>query len=180
MKIYTKTGDSGETGLVGGKRLGKDSLRIRAYGDVDELNALLGVCRAHNAPRELDDMLKGLQHRLFDLGSDLATPLDSKVKVPRITEKHVGQMESWIDSIDERVAPLTHFILPGGCPLAARLHAARTVCRRAERGIVALQKEEPVGPFVIQFVNRLGDLLFMMARLANSLEGSPEEPWEKE
>lgn len=177
MKIYTKTGDKGETGLMGGKRLGKDSLRIRAYGEIDELNALLGLCRAKNSHEKLEEMLHQLQRELFDLGADLATPLDSPVHVPRVTEQQVTALERWIDTMDEELEPLKNFILPGGCLLAANLHVARTVCRRAERAIVALQKEEKIGERVITYVNRMSDLLFMMARYANKLEKSDEERW---
>ncbi len=177
MKIYTKTGDSGETGLVGGKRLGKDSLRIRAYGEVDELNALLGVCRAHNSHENLGDMLHQIQKELFDLGADLATPLNSKVPVPRVQKKQIGRLEQWIDEIDGQLPPLRNFVLPGGCILAAHLHTARTVCRRAERSVVALQKSEETGEHVLVYMNRLSDLLFMMARLANALDGVQEELW---
>ncbi len=180
VKIYTKTGDLGETGLMGGKRLSKDSLRIRAYGDIDELNAVLGVCRAQKAAQEIDAMLHELQLELFDLGADLATPLNSKVQVPRVTEKQIIRLEQWIDGIDEKLTPLQNFILPGGCLSAAQLHMARTVCRRAERGITALQKQEDIGGNVVKYVNRLSDLLFMMARLANKLEGVDDEPWKKE
>lgn len=179
MKIYTKTGDRGETGLVGGKRLSKDSLRIQAYGDVDELNAFLGVCRACNRHTELEEILHHLQAELFDLGADLATPLDSKVQVPRVQKKQITELENRIDFIDEKVASLRHFILPGGCVLSANLHLARTACRRAERSIVALQKQEKIGENVIMYVNRLSDLLFMLARFANRLEGIVEELWQK-
>lgn len=197
MKIYTKTGDRGETGLVGGRRVPKDDLRIAAYGDVDELNAVLGVCRGINGRCVMDDggemgkgrtadrdwraelgkMLQRLQHELFDLGADLATPLDSKVPVPRVQKKQVTNLEQWIDEISEEVAPLRQFILPGGCELAAQLHVARTLCRRAERALVALARREKIGENVVKYVNRLSDLLFMMARLANKIEGVGEEKW---
>lgn len=187
MKIYTKTGDCGETGLVGGRRVPKDDLRILAYGDVDELNAVLGVCRGINkghgdattrdAGAKLEKMLHLLQRELFDLGADLATPLDSKVPVPRVQKKQITNLEKWIDEIAEEVEPLRKFILPGGCELAAQLHVARTVCRRAERSIVALAKREEIGENVVKYVNRLSDLLFMMARLANKIEGVEEEKW---
>lgn len=180
MKIYTKTGDSGETGLVGGKRIGKDSLRICAYGEVDELNALLGVCRALNPPKDLADMLHRIQRELFDLGADLATPLDSKVPVPRVQKQQIGQLERWIDQIDEKLPPLRNFVLPGGCLLASNFHVARTVCRRAERAIVSLQKSEGIGENIVVYMNRLSDLLFVMARLANTLENVNDELWSGE
>lgn len=178
MKIYTKTGDRGETGLVGGRRLGKDALRIRATGEIDELNALLGLFRAQNRRhKKLDAMLRDLQKELFDLGADLATPLDSKVAVPRISEEQVTKLEKMIDELDEKLPPLKNFILPGGSFLAAQLHVARAVCRRAERTIVALQKREKINKTLVKYVNRLSDLLFMMARFANKLDGREEELW---
>lgn len=177
MKIYTKTGDQGETGLASGHRLPKDHLRIQAYGDVDELNAVLGVCRSSQSHPEIDAVLHQLQRELFDLGADLATPLDSPVKVPRIGDDHVVRLEQRIDAMDEKLSPLRHFILPGGCVAASHLHHARTVCRRAERTIVALQKAEHIGENVGKYMNRLGDLLFTMARYANMLEKHSEEPW---
>jgi len=177
MKIYTKTGDKGETGLNGGKRVGKDDARIRAYGEIDELNALLGVCRARNQHAELENILHTLQRELFDLGADLATPLESKVVVPRVSQQQIQQLEKWIDEIDAQLPVLKNFILPGGSLLAAELHVVRTACRRAERTIVALAKIEKVDELVVVFVNRLSDLLFMMARLANKLDGVEEEKW---
>lgn len=180
MKIYTKTGDKGETGLMGGKRLKKDSLRIHAIGEIDEINANLGLLRAQKRPRpQLDNMLRRLQNELFDLGADLATPLDSKVKVPRVTAKQVANLEKWIDGIDKELAPLRNFILPGGSSLAAQLHVARAVCRRAERTIVALQGREKIGENVVKYVNRLSDLLFVMARYANKMGKFDEEKWGK-
>ena len=177
MKIYTKSGDLGQTSLMGGKRVPKDDLRIQAYGDVDELNALLGVCRAHNSFKELGDILHQLQIELFDLGSDLATPLDSPVKVPRVQKTQVKKLEQWIDMIDAQLEPLQNFILPGGSALAANIHVARTVCRRAERKIVSLQNNLEIGEEVVKYINRLSDLLFMMARWANTLSGNHEEKW---
>ena len=177
MKIYTKTGDLGETSLMGGTRVHKDDLRIHAYGDIDELNAVLGLCRTNNSNEQIEKILHQLQIELFDLGSDLATPLESPVKVPRVQESQVKQLEEWIDMIDEQLDPLQNFILPGGSELAAEIHIARTVCRRAERKIVTLQNSAIIGEAVVKYVNRLSDLLFMMARLANKISGNPEEKW---
>lgn len=187
MKIYTKTGDKGETGLFGGKRVPKNSRRIMAYGNVDELNAALGVCRSHTADVFLEKILHQLQLDLFELGSDLANPGkkgaanvnggSGKKTVSRITDAHVEQLEHWIDEIDAKVLPLKNFILPGGCLLASHLHLARTICRRAERSAVAFMQEEKLDDQALIYLNRLSDLLFMMARLANKLEGEEEEKW---
>ena len=177
MKIYTKTGDKGETSLMGGKRVGKDSLRIVTYGTVDELNSVLGVCRVHNEDVFLDEIFMIVQKCLFRLGADLATPIGEKYTVPRVTESLVLQMEQWIDVMDEKLPPLKNFILPGGCELAAHLHVARTVCRRAERYVVVLGREEEIGEMPVQFLNRLSDMLFVMARYANFLKGVDEEKW---
>jgi cob(I)alamin adenosyltransferase len=156
MKIYTKTGDDGTTGLFGGRRVTKYSLRIDAYGTVDELNALL-----------------------FTVGSDLATPQDASVKssVPSVTEDHVAQLEKWIDSYEEQLPALKNFILPGGSQAGAHLHLARTVCRRAERNIVALKQEEDINPTVLRFINRLSDYLFVAARYANAKLGFDDIEW---
>lgn len=177
MKIYTKTGDLGETSLMGGMRVHKDDLRIHAYGDVDELNAVLGLCRVHNTDERIEKILHQLQIELFDLGSDLATPLESPVKVPRVQGSQVERLEQWIDKIDEQLEPLQNFILPGGSELAAKIHIARTICRRAERKIVTLQHNTAIGEDVVKYVNRLSDLLFVMARWANKISGTPEEKW---
>lgn len=175
MKIYTKTGDKGETGLMGGKRVAKDSLRIKACGDVDELNSALGVCRSHNTNDFLESALHRLQRELFLLGADLSTPRDEKVKVPRIEESHIAGMEQLIDRIDGELKPLTNFIVPGGSKTASFLHLARAVCRRSERAMVTLRRVENVGEYVVIYVNRLSDLLFVMARYANLVEDVDEE-----
>jgi len=177
MKIYTKTGDKGETGLMGGKRLGKDSLRIVAYGEVDELNAVLGICRSENKIDLFEKILHELQVELFNLGSDLATPLEEKFAIPRVTAEQISQLETWIDRLEEDLAPLKNFILPGGSALASHLHLARTVCRRAERAIVALAKKEKINENIVPYINRLSDLLFVMARFANKCEEVEEEKW---
>ena len=188
MKIYTKTGDGGETGMVGGGRVGKDSLRIAAFGEVDELNAVLGLCLATvrssgrsglrgEAGAKLEKILHHLQQEIFDLGADLATPLDSKVKVPRVSAEQILQLEKWIDEIELQLKSLQNFILPGGTVAAAQLHLARTVCRRAERAIVTLAAKEKISKEAVKYVNRLSDLLFVIARWANRLKGENEELW---
>lgn len=163
--------------MVGGGRVEKDSLRICASGEVDELNAVLGLCRAVGADGKLAEILHALQQEIFNLGADLATPLDSKVKVPRVVEDQVVRLENWIDEIETYLEPLRNFILPGGVKLAAQLHLARTVCRRAERAIVRLSTKEEIGAEVVRYVNRLSDLLFVMARWVNLLANEGEELW---
>ena len=168
MKIYTKTGDSGQTSLYGGKRVGKDSLRIRAYGDVDELNAILGLCagidKGKKSAPDLKKIFARLQHQLFIVGADLAAHL--AVKTERIHKEHVAELEEIIDRLAAKLPSLNNFIYPGGTALAAHLHLARTVCRRAEREVVALSKKEKINPLLIPYLNRLSDLLFVMARRA--------------
>ncbi len=184
MKLYTKSGDDGSTGLFGGGRVPKDDPRVEAYGTVDELNAALGLAAAAAAGAaplmiRFRAIFAGIQSRLFDLGADLATPADSPHadKVARIDEGHVAEAEAWIDEIDAGNAEMTHFVLPGGSELAARLHVARTVCRRAERAIVTLRARETVSGPALVYVNRIGDLLFAMARRANAAAGIPDVPW---
>ena len=170
-KIYTKTGDKGETGLFGGVRVPKDSLRMEVIGSLDEMNAMLGVCRSLGEPDKLKKILHQLQRELFDLGAELS---GSK---PLLTEDHVTHLENWIDEMDAELDPLQNFILPGGGKLGSTLHLARTICRRAERKLVSLSQKEDVSEVVMKYVNRLSDLLFMMARYANKLEGVDEEQW---
>ena len=179
MKIYTKTGDKGETSLFGGKRVSKDSLRIEAYGTVDELNSIIGVCRSMNTVQEVDAILHEIQYDLFTLGADLATPetLQSK-SVKRIQVSDTARLESHIDMIETKVTPLTSFILPGGHRSAAMMHYARTVCRRAERCVVQLSHEEKISDQSIIYLNRLSDLLFMVARWVNTLNNTPETKWD--
>jgi len=184
MKLYTKTGDDGSTGLFGGDRVGKDHPRVEAYGTVDELNAAVGLAAAAVTPGtpvmdRFAAIFSVLQSRLFDLGADLATPADSKhaEKVARISPAHVTEAEGWIDEIDARNEPMTHFVLPGGSDLAARLHLARTICRRAERLLVALANREDVTPETIVYLNRVSDLLFALARRANRELGVGDVPW---
>lgn len=181
MKIYTKTGDDGTTGLFGGGRVTKDALRIEAYGTVDELNAVIGIVRSAKPPKALDAILHRIQNELFNLGADLATPYDvSNSYIPRMQAVHVEKLEHSIDAVDAQLPELTNFILPGGAPVAAYLHLARNVCRRAERLTVSLSKNENIGPLVITYLNRLSDLLFVLARWANQLAGEDEIKWSKD
>lgn len=169
-RIYTKSGDGGETSLGNGVRVPKTDRRIRAYGGVDELNSVLGLVRAADIPDELTHRLFLIQNDLFDLGADLCVPeSDTTLDFPplRVTEPQVLQLERWIDAANEQLSPLTSFILPGGSAAAAHLHLARTVCRRVELGVVELAEHEPVNPQVVKYLNRLSDLLFVWARAAN-------------
>ena len=178
MKIYTKTGDKGDTSLLGGKRVAKSSLRIEAYGTVDELNSHLGFARALVLPKEIDEELLRLQSELFVLGADLATPLSETIShITRIDETKITRLETVIDRLDEQMPPLKNFILPSGIQAAAQLHIARTVCRRAERAVDALGRKEPLGASPLMYLNRLADLLFVLARYANHLAGVEETPW---
>jgi len=180
VRIYTRTGDEGDTGLFGGGRVRKDDARVEAYGALDELNALLGTARAHGLPPHLETLAARLQEELFVLGADLATPTDTKARadrVVRIDEDAVRRLEQEIDACEEALEPLTTFILPGGSGGGAALHHARTVCRRAERRIVSLTRGVPVSEHALPYVNRLSDLLFVMARAANAAAGAPEPPW---
>ena len=178
MKIYTKTGDKGDTSLFGGQRVPKDALRIEAYGTVDELNSLLGIVRADNSYPEIDKILTTVQNRLFDLGADLATPRSlEKKKIKRIELKDANQLEKYIDSLEQHLKPLRTFILPSGSPVAARLHFARTVCRRAERIVVRLSRNEDIGEHITIYLNRLSDMLFVLARYANFAAGVTETRW---
>ncbi len=177
MKIYTKTGDDGTTGLFGGRRIPKDALRIEVYGTVDELNAQLGVVRAASPSPDTAALLQRLQDRLFVLGADLATPGDKKSPIERISDTDVLELEAAIDRFDARQAPLLNFILPGGTPAAAALHVARTVCRRAERVLVHARREEALSETALLFLNRLSDLLFVLAREENRHAGVSDTPW---
>ena len=176
MKIYTKTGDQGETGLFGGPRVSKNHARIEAFGTVDELNSHLGVIRTLAAAAEFDADLRRIQCELFDLGAELATPGST---AERITPAHVTVVERLIDAHEATLDPLTCFILPTGTPLAAALHVARTVCRRAERRVVSLaaQLDTTIPANAIEYLNRLGDLLFVLARSANRRAGVADDPW---
>lgn len=179
MKIYTRTGDDGETGLFGGGRVLKCDPRLTAVGALDELNACLGWCRSTRLPVEIDDLLGQLQHDLFALGAELASPQAKSVDATFIDEADVAEIERRIDRFESQLPALRAFILPGGGPAAAALHVARAVCRRAERDLVRLAQSAPVRPVVLQYVNRIGDLLFVLARSANAAAGLPDVPWEK-
>ncbi|MBK9715600.1 MAG: cob(I)yrinic acid a,c-diamide adenosyltransferase [Kouleothrix sp.] len=176
MKIYTKTGDAGETGLWGGLRVPKDAARVQAYGTVDECNAAIGVARAGGVEPQLDAILAQIQDQLFVVGADLATPGEA-AGVPRVGPQEVAFLEQTIDALEGELAPLRQFILPGGTLAAAQLHLARTVCRRAERWVVGLAREDAVGPQVSMYLNRLSDCLFVLARAANARAGVPDVPW---
>lgn len=176
MKIYTKTGDKGSTGLWGGQRVSKNSLRVEAYGSVDELNAVIGLARAHGLPADLDELLSCVQSELFVLGSDLASPGESE-RIPRINNDQVMRLEHEIDQFENELPQMRNFILPGGTLAAAHLHHARTVCRRAERHIVTLTQTEAINPQIPPYVNRLSDWLFVLARLANTRAGVEDVPW---
>lgn len=180
MKIYTKTGDSGTTGLIGGGRIAKNSLRMAAIGDVDELNAAIGLARTTEPCFPvLDRELELIQNWLFDLGAELASPTDHPRKHRAIGSVQVDNLEESIDRQTSELDPLRHFILPGGGELASRLHLARCICRRAERAILELNAHEPVGAEALIFVNRLSDWLFTAARTANRLAGVMDVRWER-
>lgn len=174
MKIYTRTGDNGSTGLIGGGRIPKESERISAIGDVDELNATLGLAASMVARPDLREDLERIQCRLFDLGAELASDTGS---VSLLTEEDVRHLEQGIDDMSESLPPLKAFILPGGEPAAAALHLARTVCRRAERTVLVLNRNEPVGQISRRFLNRLSDWLFVCARSVNASSGIPDVAW---
>ena len=179
MKVYTKTGDKGETSLFGGQRVPKNNIRISTYGTVDELNSVIGLARSFNKHDELDKLFQILQNTLFNLGADLATPFGSKFedKVKRINEDHIINLESEIDRMQEKSPVFKNFILPGGSHVASFLHLARTVCRRAERSAIELADEEKIGDFAIKYLNRLSDYLFICARYSNVLDGESDIEW---
>ena len=183
MKIYTRTGDRGETGLFGGGRVPKGHIRVEAYGIVDELNAVLGMCVARTDDEEISSRVSLIQQDLFILGASLATPGsesgDARPSVPPLPQDRIGRMEGWIDAATEECPDLGGFILPGGTESAAVLHLARTVCRRAERAVERLGREEPIDATVLQFLNRLSDLFFAFSRLANHRAGVPDVLWDK-
>ena len=167
-KIYTRTGDDGQTVLVNGQRVAKHAKRPMAFGEVDELNSVIGIARNFADNSDIDDMLARIQNDLFDLGADLATPeMDDNIPCLRITEKQVERIEHEIDVLNKDLSDLSSFILPGGSSLSSWLHFARTVARRAEREIAALSAEEPINKFAMHFINRLSDHLFVLARVAN-------------
>jgi cob(I)alamin adenosyltransferase len=180
-KLYTRKGDDGTTGLGGGQRVPKDSLRVSAYGAVDELNAAMGVALAHGLSSRLVEVLPILQNELFHLGSDLCFVEEDKAKlnIPQIEERHVEKLEQWIGEFNKVVGPLDNFILPDGSVGAAHLHVARTVCRRAEREVIGLARIEPIGAWVLPYLNRLSDLLFVMSRYENKQRGVAEPLWDE-
>ncbi|MBK6458461.1 MAG: cob(I)yrinic acid a,c-diamide adenosyltransferase [Gemmatimonadetes bacterium] len=181
MKIYTKAGDDGQTALFGGGRVEKDHPRVEAYGDVDELNAFLGMARAVEMMPRIDEVLVPIQRDLFSIGALLATPDHDKMREQllkaRIDSDRIAELERAIDECERELEPLRSFILPGGTPKSAALHVARTVCRRAERRIVALHRADPLPELVVIYMNRLSDLLFMLARVANRRAGAGEVTW---
>ena len=181
MKIYTKTGDAGETGLFGGGRVSKDHPRTSAYGDVDELNSVVGVARATAPTEPFDELLDGIQRDLFSIGGRLATPEPEKVAKAIakavLPPERAESFERVMDDAERELPPLRAFVLPGGTPKAAALHHARTVCRRAERSVVRLARAEEAPPEILVYLNRLSDLLFTLARLANHRAGSGDATW---
>ena len=188
-KVYTRSGDAGKTRLAGGQEVWKDSLRVEAYGTVDELNSVIGLARALNAdqPRKdatrekLEETLRWIQNKLFDLGGILATaPGETFKNMPTVTADHVVRLERLIDACQEDLEPLKEFILPGGGKVSGFLHQARTICRRAERLCVSLSREEDVPAELVRFLNRLSDALFVLARWTAKTQGEPEYLWERE
>ena len=181
VKIYTKTGDAGDTGLFGGGRVPKDDPRVEAYGDVDELNAVLGLARSAEIMPRIDEVLVPIQRDLFSIGALLATPdrdkMEQHLTKARISDERIAELERAIDACDRELEPLKAFILPGGTQKAAALHVARTVCRRAERRVIHLQREVEIPQIVVVYLNRLSDLLFTLARLANARAGAGEVTW---
>lgn len=178
-KIYTRTGDDGSTALGTRKRVPKDSPRVRAYGAIDEVNSLIGLALASGLSARLAETLPAIQNDLFHLGSELSFPPDEgkEFKIPHIEERHVAALEALIDELNEQVGPLENFILPGGAPGAAALQVARAVCRRAERRLVTLARQDEVRAEAMAYVNRLSDLLFVMGRYENKQRGVDEPLW---
>ncbi len=184
MSIYTKTGDDGDTALFGGGRVSKSDGRVEAYGDVDELNSFVGLAITSVADDDIRSGLLLIQGDLFALGANLATPEGDgsrpRPQTPALPVARVEEMERWIDQATDELPELRQFILPGGAEGAARLHVCRSVCRRAERSVVALGQQEPLAPGIIRYMNRLSDLLFVWARLENSRAGLADVPWSQE
>jgi cob(I)alamin adenosyltransferase len=181
MKIYTKTGDSGDTGLFGGPRVRKNAPRIEAYGTVDELNAVLGIARSHTLDAEIDALVARIQNELFEIGAQLATPDPALHGNALIGARQIAALETAIDRYDSQLPALKQFILPGGTTGSAALHLARTVCRRAERRVISLMDDprEAVAGDLVVYLNRLSDLLFVLARWVNHVAGTPDVPWQK-
>jgi cob(I)alamin adenosyltransferase len=180
MRLYTKTGDDGTTGLFGGVRVSKDSERVDAYGTVDELNAVLGIVRAHVPPAEIDALLLSIQNDLFAVGAELACApgKEQRLACEPVGSSRIAALEQAIDGADSALPALKNFVLPGGSPSAAALHHARTVCRRAERLLVRARRSEPLRDDLVIYLNRLSDLLFALARRANQLAGLSDVPWQ--
>ncbi len=183
MKIYTRTGDDGSTGLCAGPRVAKDHPRIEACGTLDELNAALGVVRAEPLPEDVDQLLHRIQHELFAVGADLAMPGAVAAELSSVDDRHIARLEEAIDHFQDQLPPLGEFILPGGTRAAAATHLARTICRRAERRVVALGEKSGTSDTIIpavQYLNRLGDLLFVLPRLLNQRARVTDEAWRKD
>lgn len=179
MKIYTRSGDDGETSLFTGGRVPKSHLRVEAYGTVDELNSYIGLIRARNTDKQLENWLTEAQNQLFVVGSDLATPMDNTPDwLVRLPAEAADAIEGWIDTLDEDLEPLKNFVLPTGSEIAAWAHIARTVCRRAERVCVALGQDEAINEAVPKYLNRLSDFLFVLARWLNQQAGISETRWQ--
>ncbi|MFZ1988398.1 MAG: cob(I)yrinic acid a,c-diamide adenosyltransferase [Alphaproteobacteria bacterium] len=187
-RVYTRTGDAGETGLVGGKRVAKDSPRIDAYGTIDELNSIVGLARAfneekldeHDAHRFLDVVLRQIQDELFDLGSELATPADFyQPGMYRVSGRQIKKIEQLIDECQKSLEPLKSFVLPGGGKIGAYLHQCRTVCRRAEREVLRLSRVEEISEWPLKYVNRLSDLFFVLSRWISKQTGAKEYLWQR-
>ena len=176
-RIYTRTGDQGDTRLGDMSLVRKDNLRVAAYGEVDELNAVLGVVRLQELPEGWDERLGRVQNDLFDLGADLAVPMTAEGSHLRIAPERVTGLETWCDEVNDTLGPLDSFVLPGGTAAAAHLHVARTACRRAERAVVMLADHEEIGVNVIAYLNRLSDLFFILARGSNHAVGRPDVLW---
>ncbi|QDT08745.1 cob(I)yrinic acid a,c-diamide adenosyltransferase [Planctomycetes bacterium K23_9] len=195
MKIYTRTGDTGSTGLFGGPRVGKDDCRIESYGTVDELNAAIGMARSKGVGEPIDHELDQIQHALFSIGAELATPAPDEFDLRVIGDRHIGQLEDWIDQHEATLEPLKHFILPGGTVAASHLHLARAICRRAERRVVTLgqqcgdsqsdsaqtdtTKAAAISESLIIYLNRLSDYLFVLSRAVNHQSGIAEVQWQR-
>ncbi|MFH5831574.1 cob(I)yrinic acid a,c-diamide adenosyltransferase [Halalkalibaculum sp. DA3122] len=177
MKIYTKQGDQGDTSLYGGDRVSKSSLRIEAYGTVDELNAWVGLALSARLSEKGTEVMTNIQEHLFILGADLATPPSAKPRIERLDERHLQYLETMIDEMQNELPALKNFVRPGGAKGGAHLHVARTICRRAERSVVRCSEQEAVSDFTIKYLNRLSDLLFVAARYENQQAGIPEIPW---
>ncbi len=180
MKIYSKTGDDGTTALVGGKRVSKDSLRVECYGTVDEINSILGIAISEIQTKDISSLLNKIQNKLFTIGGELATPENKKdINKVRIINNDILFLEDSIDKYEKKLEPLKQFILPGGTKGASLLHLARSVCRRTERLVISLSKNEKISNFILIYLNRLSDLLFVLARYENSVNKVDDIPWGK-